>query len=58
MEGGYDKDFVQNTAVRRRATEAARHGFNGAMVELRAGKPVFVGPVRSNPAKVIKRYHH
>src|ERR1700726_2005326 len=53
MQGGYDKDFVQNTPFGAGATEAARTASMAAMVELRAGKPVFVGPVKSNTGKVI-----
>jgi simple sugar transport system substrate-binding protein len=53
MEGGYDKDFVQNTPFGAGATDAARVASMAAMAELRAGKPVFVGPIKSNTGKMI-----
>jgi basic membrane protein A and related proteins len=53
MEGGYDKDFVQNTPFGAGATEPARKAALAAMDDLRAGKPVFIGPVKSNTGKLI-----
>jgi len=53
MEGGYDKDFVQNTSFGAGATEPARKAALAAMDDLRAGKPVFIGPVKSNTGKLI-----
>src|SRR4029077_1767240 len=42
MEGGYDKDFVQNPSFGAGATEPARKAAPAAMDDLRAGKPVFI----------------
>lgn len=53
MEGGYDKDFVQNTPFGAGATDPARKAALAAMDDLRAGKPVFIGPVKSNTGKLI-----
>ena len=50
--GGYDKDMVQSTPFGAGATEQARNAATAAMAELKAGKPIWTGPVRSNTGKV------
>jgi len=52
-EGGYDKDYVQSTPFGAGASEAARNAAMAAIDELKAGKPIFVGPVKTNDGKVI-----
>ena len=52
-EGGYDKDYVQSTAFGAGASDAARNAAMAAIEDLKAGKPIFVGPVRSNDGKVV-----
>lgn len=51
--GGYDKDMVRSTPFGAGATEAARKAATEAMAELKAGKPIFVGPIKSNTGKVV-----
>lgn len=50
--GGYDKDMVQSTPFGAGATEQARNAATAAMAELKAGKPIWTGPVKSNTGKV------
>ena len=52
-EGGYDKDMVQSTAFGAGADEAARRAALAAISELKAGSPIFVGPIRDNTGKVV-----
>jgi simple sugar transport system substrate-binding protein len=52
-EGGYDKDYVQSTPFGAGATEAARAAATTAIEELRAGNPIFEGPVVTNDGKVV-----
>jgi basic membrane protein A len=51
--GGYDKDMVQSTPFGPGASEKARNAATLAMADLRAGKPIFVGPVKSNTGKLV-----
>jgi basic membrane protein A len=51
--GGYDKDMVVSTAFGAGASEAARNAATAAIAELKAGKPIFTGQVKSNTGKVI-----
>jgi simple sugar transport system substrate-binding protein len=51
--GGYDKGMVQNTEFGAGATEEARKAATAAMADLRAGKPIFVGPIKDNKGKVV-----
>jgi basic membrane protein A and related proteins len=52
-EGGYDKDMVQSTAFGAGATEPARAAALAAIADLKAGKPIFVGPIKDNTGKVV-----
>ena len=51
--GGYDKDMVQSTPFGAGATEQARNAATAAMADLKAGKPIWTGPVKSNTGKVV-----
>lgn len=51
--GGYDKDMVVSTAFGAGASEAARNAAIAAIADLKAGKPIFTGEVKSNTGKVI-----
>jgi simple sugar transport system substrate-binding protein len=51
--GGYDKDLVASTPFGAGATEPARKAALQAIADLKAGKPVYVGPIRSNTGKVV-----
>jgi simple sugar transport system substrate-binding protein len=51
--GGYDKDMVVSTAFGAGASEAGRNAAMAAIAELKAGKPIFTGQVKSNTGKVI-----
>ncbi len=51
--GGYDKDMVQNTIYGAGASEAARKAAADAISEMKAGKPMFVGPIKDNKGKVV-----
>lgn len=49
--GGFDKDMVFNTPFGPGATEKARNAALAAMADLKAGKPIWTGPIRSNNGK-------
>jgi simple sugar transport system substrate-binding protein len=51
--GGYDKDMVSSTPFGAGATDKARNAATQAIADLRAGKPIFVGPVKSNTGKLV-----
>src|SRR5258706_14794139 len=51
--GGYDKDMVASTTFGAGATEAGRNAAAAAIADLKAGKPIFTGQVKSNTGKVI-----
>jgi basic membrane protein A len=51
--GGYDKDMVLNTSFGAGATDAARGAAMAAVADLKAGKPIFVGPIKDNKGKVV-----
>ncbi|CAM5763089.1 ABC transporter substrate-binding protein [Labrys miyagiensis] len=52
-EGGYDKDMVQSTAFGAGATEEAKAAATKAMAEVKAGAPIFVGPIKDNKGKQV-----
>jgi basic membrane protein A len=52
-EGGYDKDLVKSSAFGAGATEAARKAATEAIAAMKAGGPIFVGPIKDNKGKVI-----
>jgi simple sugar transport system substrate-binding protein len=51
--GGYDKDMVASTAFGPGASEAAKAAALAAIADLKAGKPIFAGPIKSNTGKAI-----
>ncbi|UUX94714.1 BMP family ABC transporter substrate-binding protein [Aquabacterium sp. J223] len=51
--GGYDKDMVQSTPFGAGASEKARNAATAAIADLKAGKPIWTGEVRSNTGKVV-----
>jgi simple sugar transport system substrate-binding protein len=51
--GGYDKDMVVSSPFGAGASEAGRNAAMAAIADLRAGKPIFVGEVKSNTGKVV-----
>ena len=51
--GGYDKDYVQNTAYGAGATPEAIKAADAAKADLKALKPIFVGPLKDNKGKEV-----
>ena len=51
--GGYDKDMVQSTPFGAGSTDKARNAATAAIAEVKAGKPIFAGPVKSNTGKLV-----
>jgi simple sugar transport system substrate-binding protein len=52
-EGGFDRDMVHNTGFGAGAAQAARKAAAEATVALKAGAPIFVGPIKDNVGKVV-----
>jgi len=53
MFGGYDKDMVKNTAYGAGATAESKKSGDAAKADMKAGKPMFVGPLKDNKGKVV-----
>lgn len=53
MEGGFDRDMVQNSPFGAGATEAARKAATEATAAIKGGAPIFVGPIKDNTGKLI-----
>jgi basic membrane protein A and related proteins len=51
--GGYDKDMVVSSQFGAGVSEAGRNAAQAAIADLKAGKPIFVGSVKSNTGKII-----
>jgi simple sugar transport system substrate-binding protein len=51
--GGYDKDMVLSTPFGAGASDQARNAATAAIADLKAGKPIWTGPVKSNTGKVV-----
>jgi len=51
--GGYDKDMVVSSAFGAGCTDAGRNAAMAAIADLKMGKPIFTGTVKSNTGKVI-----
>jgi basic membrane protein A len=51
--GGYHNDMVQNTPFGAGASEAARKAATEAIAALKAGKPIYVGPLKDNKGAVV-----
>src|SRR5260370_115367 len=48
-----DKEMVASSALGAGASEAGRNAAMAAIADLKAGKPIFVGEVKSNTGKII-----
>ncbi len=53
VRGGYDKDYVQNTAYGAGASPAAIAAADTAKADIKALKPIFVGPLKDNTGKEV-----
>jgi simple sugar transport system substrate-binding protein len=53
LSGGYEADMVQNTPFGAGASEAARKAVTAAIADLKAKKPIYVGPLKDNKGKVV-----
>lgn len=53
VRGGYDKDYVQNTAYGAGASEAAIAAADAAKADMAALKPIFVGPMNDNAGNQV-----
>jgi basic membrane protein A and related proteins len=52
-EGGYDKDMVQSSPFGAGANEQAKAAATNAMAAMKAGEPIFVGPLKDNTGKLV-----
>src|SRR5882724_3505665 len=52
-EGGYDKDMVQSSPFGAGAAEQARAAATKAIASMKAGEPIFVGPLKDNTGKLV-----
>jgi len=53
MAGGYEGDMVRNSPFGAGATDAARNAATAAIADLRARKPIYVGPLKDNKGNVV-----
>jgi basic membrane protein A len=53
LSGGYEADMVQNSPFGAGATEEAKKAATAAMADLKAKKPIYVGPLKDNKGKVV-----
>ncbi len=53
MAGGYEGDMVRNSPYGAGASEAARKAADAAIADLKAKKPIYVGPLKDNKGKVV-----
>jgi basic membrane protein A len=51
--GGYDKDMVMSSPFGAGASEKARNAATLAIADLKAGKPIFVGPIKNNKGVMV-----
>jgi basic membrane protein A len=51
--GGYHNDMVQNTAYGAGATPEAIAAADAAIASLKAGKPIYAGPLKDNTGKMV-----
>jgi basic membrane protein A len=51
--GGYDKEMVSSSPFGAGCSEAGKNAAMAAIADLKAGKPIFTGTVKSNTGKVI-----
>jgi basic membrane protein A len=53
VRGGYDLDYVQTTPFGAGASDAAKAAATAAIADLKAKKPIFVGPLKDNKGKLV-----
>lgn len=53
VSGGYEVDMVQNSPFGAGASEEARKAAMAAIEDLKAKKPIYVGPMKDNKGKVV-----
>jgi basic membrane protein A len=53
IDGGFDRDMVQNSPFGPGATDAARKAATEATAALKGGAPIFVGPITDNTGKLV-----
>lgn len=53
LTGGYDKDMVQNSPFGAGAGDAARNAALAAISDMKAQKPMFVGPLKDNKGNLV-----
>src|SRR6267142_657233 len=53
VSGGYEADMVQNSPFGAGASEEARKAATAAIADLKAKKPIYVGPLKDNKGKVV-----
>lgn len=53
LAGGYHNDMVQNTPFGAGAGEAARRAATQAIAALKAGEPVYIGPLKDNRGNLV-----
>jgi basic membrane protein A and related proteins len=53
VSGGYDADMVQNTPFGAGASEQARNAAMAAIADLKAKKPIYVGPLKDNKGNLV-----
>jgi basic membrane protein A len=53
MSGGYDKNMVINTAYGAGASAESKKSGDAAKADMKATKPMFVGPLKDNKGKVV-----
>jgi simple sugar transport system substrate-binding protein len=52
-EGGYDRDMVASSPFGAGASPEARKAASAAIEDLKAGKPIFVGPLKDNRGNTV-----
>ena len=53
LAGGYDSDMVMNTPFGAGASDEARKAAEAAIADLKAKKPIYVGPLKDNKGKLV-----
>lgn len=53
LEGGFDVELVSQTAFGAGATDAARTAAEAAIAGLKAGEPIFKGPIKDNQGNLV-----
>ncbi|MGA2891938.1 MAG: BMP family ABC transporter substrate-binding protein [Xanthobacteraceae bacterium] len=53
VSGGYEADMVQNSPFGAGASDAARAAATAAIADLKAKKPIYVGPLKDNKGNLV-----